>query len=347
MLLKLAVADTNMDYLDRLTSVLEEYPDLRVSIYSDPEILADAVSAGNFQALLLDPSMYIPRMALDSLPVVIMLEGETKIPYTCSEFPKTAKYQRISRIYQSVLEICSNKLSFGQGAARSGAASVIAFYSPVGGCGKTTVSLVAAAKLALSGYRVLYLDLEQFPSDGCYFDQSSDKGLSELLALIEQKSEKTMFLQSCIQTASENLHYIRHFDSPNDYNAMDAGELQQLITLCRTSGVADAVIIDMDSRFDDNARKIFDLSDKIVLVEKSDPIGSLKLGRFVGQSYIMDEYGDRMRRVLNFDLGRAPTSGCDIPIIGKLSMTHNADSASLINKAAGSAESAFALTLME
>ena len=347
MLLKLAIADTNMDYLDRLTAVLEEYPDLRVSIYSDPEILADAISAGSFQALLLDPSMYLPNMALDSLPVVIMLEGETRIPYSCAEFPKTAKYQRISRIYQSILDICSDKLSLGQSAARAGAATVLAFYSPIGGCGKTTVSLVAAAKLALSGYRVLYLDLEQFPSDGCYLEQNSDKGLSELLALIEQKKDKNLFLQSCIQQKSENFYYIRHFDSPNDYNAMDAKELEQLVTLCRTSGVADALVIDMDSRFDDNARKLFDLADKIVLVEKSDPIGSLKLQRFAGQSFIMDEYGDRMRRVLNFDLGRAPTQSCDIPIIGKLSMTHNADSASLINKAAGSAESAFALTLME
>ena len=72
--------------------------------------------------------------------------------------------------------------------------------------------------------------------------------------------------------------------------------------------------------------------------------GSLRIKREVVQQ---DPTEKGLRRVLNFDLGRAPTQSCDIPIIGKLSMTHNADSASLINKAAGSAESAFALTLME
>ena len=348
MIIRIACADTNTEYLERLVEVLEESAELHVSMYSDAAILREHMRAGRFDVLLLDPSMYSADLPVDSIPVTVMLAGDEPIPYACGALPTVRKYQRISAIRKRLFEICSeNKKLAGAGAGFSGAAQVFAVYSPAGGVGKTTAALVAAARLAAHGRRTLYLNLENFPSDGVYLTADAGVGgLSDIMARLEEKGVG-MFLKSCIQTKSDNFFYFRHFDSPNDRAAMSAEECGQLLGLLRGCGAFDCILADMDSAFDACAKAIFSAADKILLVERAEGSGAEKTAAFLAQTHIIDEYGLKMRRLVNFAGPNTQSSGGTVPVIGRMTAVNTADTAALSAHKAGGADADFALKLEE
>ncbi|MBR3998478.1 MAG: hypothetical protein IKI93_09070 [Clostridia bacterium] len=230
MIIRIACADTNTEYLERLIDVLEDSAELHLSMYSDAAILRENAYLGRFDVLLLDPSMYSRDLPIEKIPVTIMLAGENRIPYECETLPAIRKYQHIVNIRRSILEICSKNPKFG-GTSNGvgGTAAVVAVYSPIGGAGKTTAALIASARLAAHGKRALYLNLEHFASDGFYLtSQPSDSGLS---AIMEQLGEKgaDLFMKSCIRTKADNFFYIKHFDSPNDWNVLSGEECAALL----------------------------------------------------------------------------------------------------------------------
>ena len=64
---------------------------------------------------------------------------------------KIVKYQRISKIYQAILENYAEVSGdSGNYYSRIGVARLLAFYSPVGGSGKTTLSIATALSLVKS-----------------------------------------------------------------------------------------------------------------------------------------------------------------------------------------------------
>lgn len=58
MILKIAIADTNEEYVKRILSVLEEYEDLNLSVFTDENTLEQALMSQKFDVLLFDASAY-------------------------------------------------------------------------------------------------------------------------------------------------------------------------------------------------------------------------------------------------------------------------------------------------
>ena len=355
-IIRIAVADFNSEYVSRLTGVLMEYSDLSVSAYDDADALENAINAGRFDVLLLDPSMYSRSLPLDRLNAVIILAGDTPIPESCAKFDTVRKYQKIGNIYSKMLSVCSQKLHFGVNGNSGLPAAVISFYSPVGGSGKTSMALIAASKLALSGHPTFYMNLESYPSDGFYLSQSGTGGFSALLEKLimsgrEKDDSVSVFMRTCLldksADLSENFYYMNHFDSPNDYDAIEKDELSKLIGLIRTSGGFEYIVIDTESGLCEKIKTVFELSDRIVIVEKQDAVSREKLSSFYSQSFITDGYGFKMSRLINFyNPNGSPPVDIDIGIVGYIGPVNNADPASLIRHKLGNQESGFAFKLI-
>lgn len=345
MLLRIAIADRNLDYAERLCSVLDDNSELRLSSYSDPDALAAAIAEHRFDVLLLDPSMYSGIYRFEKLAVTVMLAGDEAIPYGCAHFPKINKYQRVSELYKRVYSICSDnsdklKLSSSGG----GSASVTVCWSPAGGCGKTAVSVIAASRLAMAGRRTLYISLETYPSDGAFFLYDDSAGLSTLLEHAHESDEKAeLYMKGMVRTKSDNLFCIKHFDSPNDIVGMELEDLDWMIKLLSKSGAFDAVVIDAGGIYDKKLHRLFELSDQIILVERPDERCRIKFESFIGSSFDIDDHMYKMKRVLNFYRGKESGLSCDIPVIGRLSAVQGADLAALVAAKVSSAESSFAL----
>lgn len=342
MQVRIAVADKNKEYMDRLVSVLEEYKDLTLSVYTDAGSLETALVSRTFDILLFDSDLYDGKTALKKNTLAVMLLDDDKtVPTGCRSCHKINKYQRISSIYKQILELYSEVCQdVGEFIGRRQVMSM-AFYSPVGGCGKTTLALVAASKLAMQGYKILYINLEDIASEDCYLPQSGGKGLSELAGLLGSEINFPMKLQSLLQTKSDNLYYLKHFDSPNDIYAMTAQDIGELLTEISRSGLFEYIVVDMGVALDARTLSVFEQMQKIILVEKPDTIAIHKMKCFTAQAHIMNAYGQKMVRVLNFDNGRGMDTNSRIPLAGRVGGIQNPDSAQLITMLAGNAGVSF------
>lgn len=329
--IKLAIADKNEEYIKRLLSVLEEYDDLSISVYTDKKSLGKALSEKNFDVLLFDASVYEGQFLHGKTTLVIMLLDEAEyIPEECKSLPKIKKYQRISKIYKNVLElfadVCGDTgILSGQKKSRA-----VVFYSPIGGAGKTTLSLASARRLAIMGYRTFYLNLEDIASEAFYLSQTEEKGMSEMLNCLGTGVNFKVKLQGFMQVKGENLFYLNHFDTPNDIYELAPDETEELVHAIQNTGLFDFLFIDMGTSLDGKTVKIFEAADYVVVIEKPDAVGAEKLETFFRQTYIMKEYGKKMKGLLNFDIGRTNVFEEKLTQIGRIHMMQNPDAGQFI-----------------
>lgn len=331
--IKIAIADKNLEYANRMLNVMEGYEGVSISVYTDEKALEQALVSKQIDVLLFDSSVFQGQVELQQTILAIMLLDEDKtIPENCKDFRKIKKYQRVSRIYQQILDLYAEVCGDAHGMIELGKVTTIAFYSPVGGVGKTTLSLAAATKFALQGYRTFYLNLEDIASENCYLPQNAAKGLSELAAHLGENVNFSMKIQGLLQNKMEKLYYLNHFNSPNDFYEMTCEEMGQLLEQIQKSGLFDIIVIDMSTMLDSKLQTVFEYADRIVVVEKPDSMALAKINCFFGQTHIMNAFGPKMSRVFNFDMEKVSDSHADkVQLIGRIGAVQNLGSAQLIS----------------
>lgn len=331
MMIRMAIADSNSIYIERLANGLEVYDEIHLSVYTEQKSLKNGLQTKQFDVLLFDPSLYDEQIAITKPALVAMLLEETcDVPESCKGFLKLQKYQRISQIYKKVLEMYADVCGKVDFISQSERMKIFAFYSPVGGCGKTTLSLATAAKLAMQGYETFYMNLEDVASEDCYLPQSAEKGMSELLACLGTETNFSVKLQSLLQNKSEHFYYLNHFATPNDLYELKVDEIEELLNAIGNTGLFDMMIIDMGISLDQKTVRIFECADKIILPERPDVIAAHKMNCFFSQIHIMNEYADKMLRVLNFGIGKGSTVRVGVPIVETVDMLQNPDAAQFI-----------------
>lgn len=347
MIIKMAIADADEEYIERLLNVLEGYEDLNLSVYTDRNALEMALASRHFDVFLFDPSVFDGQVDIGKNTLAVMLLDENvNIPESCRDYKKVKKYQRISRTYQQILGLYSEVCGDVGGVIGGGGVSAIAVYSPVGGVGKTTIALAIATRLADMGQRVFYMSLEDIASEDCYLPQSDAKGLSDVAANLGQNINFTMKIQALLQNKNQNLYYLNHFDSPNDINEMRGEEVTELIEQLEKTGLFDVLVIDTGISMNDKLLHLFESADKIVLVEKEDAIAIRKLNCFLGQSHIINEYANKMCRVINFHMGRDSVLQTNIPLIGRINAVQNPEPTQYIAALSGDPSMGFASRLI-
>lgn len=324
MILRIAIVDENRDYISRMLNTLGEYENLTLSVFTEQAALEQALLYQKFDVLLFNPDIYDGHMDGEKKFVpVVLLDEERGIQAQFQDYRKIRKYQRISKIYQQILEVYAEVCGDTGAVTGQAKTKVIAFYSPCGGAGKTTMALCAAAKYAVQGYRCLYLSLEDVASESCFLPQTGDKGISEIAASLGENINFTMKIQSLLQTRQDNLFYLNHFGSPNDVYELSVEEVKEMVQLFGNTGLFDVVVLDMMSVLDAKALAVFELADSIALIERGDEISNIKVGRFLEQAHIKNAYGKKMRRVLNFYRGKESQVKSDVPVIGRVNAMQN------------------------
>lgn len=330
MVIRIAIADENTEYINRLINVLERYENLDLSAYTDTDALENAIRTKKIDILLFGSSIISSYMLENREFIPVILWEDEGANQEFLQYRKIYKYQSISKIYQQILEIYAEISGDSGEMPGHRKVTTIAFYSPIGGAGKTTIALAAATKYALQGKRTIYLNLENIASDDCYLPRTEGHGISEIAASLEENINHSLKIQSLLQTKRENLFYLNHFDSPNDFAELSEDEEKKLIEIIQRTGLFDVLVIDMQTVVDEKAMAVFELADRVVLVEKPDEIAEKKLCCFYGQTHIINEYGRKMVRVMNFYSGHEKNRSVDIALIGKVNATQNPDAAQFI-----------------
>jgi cellulose biosynthesis protein BcsQ len=260
----------------------------------------------------------------------MLYDASEIVPEECRGYASVKRYQRISSIYKKIMElyadVCQNYSVGGNGKTK-----LVAVYSPIGGSGKTTISCALANYLSMKGYKTIYVNMEEMASDGCYFPQTSDKNMSDLLSYIGGNTNFGVKLQGIQQTKKENLFYLNHFRSPNDIYEITDSEIEDFFAQISNTGLYDFVIIDMGVYLDHKAIKLFECVEKIVVVDKDDAFGRVKMARFMSQAHIINEYAYKMARVYNFGKKSKDIPAYKVSFAGVINYIQSAETEIIVN----------------
>ncbi|MBR2188927.1 MAG: AAA family ATPase [Eubacterium sp.] len=180
---------------------------------------------------------------------------------------------------------------------------VVAVYSPIGGCGKSLISIGLARKLKMLDQKVLLIGCDDVQSFSVFGDMDlyADPQLAEELC---DPDEDTywMVLQNL---AVGEVTYLKPFDRAP--HAMGVGRTQwrAFVTMMKEKGDFDYLILDIGSRVDEAGRELMNKADEIVLITEPNLMATKKVQRIAGDTemlpqkkcfLISNEYhGDGMR----------------------------------------------------
>ncbi|MBR4082973.1 MAG: AAA family ATPase [Lachnospiraceae bacterium] len=299
--ISIAIADTNKSYRERLVEVLQEYEDLSVSVFTNAERLEETLQTKNFDIVFFDPDICDKKMTFYNTKMnVCMYSDEARNTNLYSDCVKVLKYQRISKIYKDIVKAYADKVGNWADFDRSQNTRLVSVYSPIGGSGKTTISLALASKLTSLGKSVLLLSMEQMDSSACMNPHTEEEdGIIALLQAVVENSNFELKLKGATKKGLNGIFYVEGFERIVDYNTVDKEEIYQVVDKIRKSGSYDVVIFDMNSCYDTICQVVFEQADSILVVERAGELALKKLEMFAQQA-IAKEYIAKMYKICNF-----------------------------------------------
>lgn len=294
MKIRLALLDTDSRYIRKLSSYFNTYYADKLEIYgfSNDESLSDFLKKKKIDVLLVNQQLMRDEFANQRNMQYAYFSENIDID-TINDITAVCKYQKADLIYKEVLNLFS-ELDSSIGYKSDGSLShLVAFMGVTGGVG-TSVSAVGFARyLALSGSKVLYLDLEE---NGCcdqFFDGNKGGSLSEILnSLKRRRSNLNLKLESQIQQDSSGICYYLPFQATLDMQEMSKDELKQLLHILSTSGNYDVIVIDTDPNISELRNLIIDEADDLILVSDGSETANWKMEKRLQEFHIMDEMND-------------------------------------------------------
>lgn len=299
MKIRLLIATDDDSYAEHLSNHISvHHPDLiEVSVCKAPGRLQEMLAETVYDVALFEgASIRDADMGAVRLPLMLYSEDEGGAAASGS-FSTIRKYQRISTLVADVLQLYAH-VSAGDRADGPDKASITAVWSPAGGVGKTTVALAYAAKKKAEGKQTLYLNLEPFSSVPAYFPQTG-KSISAVFEMLENREGdvRTLIRGILKHDSAAGVAYLCRPENFDDVNILSVEDVSFLIDAC--AGVTQELVIDMSCVCDARARKVFEVSDRVLLVTDYGQATQTKLTQFCTQHNVFSRIKAKTTLIVN------------------------------------------------
>ena len=181
---KVLLADPELSYLSTLEiMLLRGYGEqISLSLVTDPEYLDELFQTPQqIDILVINETFWKDDYQRQGIHNVFMLRETETRGRSEQGFVNIYKYSSVQNVISNIDALLRHMV----GEKRQMDCRLIMVYSPVGGCGKTTLAIGAAKALQTLGNSVLYVDTEYLQSFGSMLHSSSwaDRSLVEELAV--------------------------------------------------------------------------------------------------------------------------------------------------------------------
>lgn len=282
MKIKLAILDKDKSYLNRIVTVFEvkyadkfevySFTDLSVAIQTLSEVKIDVLIAND--AFDVDVAKLPKRCGfayfVDS-PDIDMLNNQRTI----------CKFQKADLIYKQILSIYSENAGNITGLKISDdSCKLVAFTSPCGGTGNSTMAAACALHFAGQGKKTLYLNLEKYGSSDSFFSAEGQFDMSDIIfALKSKKANLSLKLESSVKQDNSGVYFYSQTKVALDMLELSADDILHLISELKLTGSYDYIVLDMEFELDKGYLDIYRKINSIIVVGDGSEISNLKIFR--------------------------------------------------------------------
>ncbi len=307
MKIKVALLDNDIRYLNRIVAAFNAKYAENLEIYSftQAEGLNTALETNKIDVLIASDAC---EADLEKLPKrcgfayfveshdIETVKGKTAI----------CKFQKADLIYKQILSIYSENVSDVFGVRISDEdCNLVAFVSPSGGVGTSTLAAAYAVACAKNGKSVLYLNLETFGSADSFFHAEGQFDMSDVIyAVKSKKGNIALKIESCVKQDETGVYFFSQPRLALDVMELNTEEVISFLKELRISGKFQTIVLDMGFGLDSGRLELYQNAGRLIMVGDGTEISNAKLLRACGALAALEQ-------------------GMDMSISGKLSILYN------------------------
>lgn len=270
---RIILADTDYDYLASLEQkFVEELMDhAQLEIIMDAEYFAGLFSKlQQIDILVVSENLYTDELKKHHInQTFVLTEGKTERETNRSGVVFLFKYTSTNQIYNRVI----------MGLKPPEKTKTILVYSPIGGCGKTTIALGLCAGLSKQYKKVLYIDAEYMNTFQYYLNNQAYLPENVYREFMSPSSDLYERVKKYIR--SETFDYFPPFSHALSVLGIGISAFQDLIESVKESGDYEYIIIDTDAVFYGEKAVLMECADKIILLTGQDRISIHTVNTFM------------------------------------------------------------------
>lgn len=327
MKVRVAILENDSNYLQRVVSIFNNKFGNELEIYSFTDISSAyrCLDDKKIDVFLANENIDIDfSMIPKKCGFAYLVESSDIEKY--NDKKAVCKFQRAELIYKQILSIYSEQIPNITGIGESNnSMKTIVFSSPVGGTRTSTLAAACAISIANKGFRVLYLNLENFGDSDSFFSCDGQFDFGDVIyAIKSNKSNRKIKLQSTVKQDSTGVYFYSSVRVALDMLELKVDDYLTLQTELKMLGEYDYVVIDMDFPRNRKGFAFFENCNSIVIASDGSQVSEIKTARAMDAIQILDSYSEyiiqpKFSMIRNKVLGNTENRD-EIRVIGEIPM---------------------------
>lgn len=282
MKIKLAILEKDASYLNRFINVFSIKYAEKMEIYSftDKEVALNALNENRIDVFIASDVFEIDSSILPKKCSFAYFVDSPDVECV-NEERAICKFQKIDLIYKQMLSLYAEKANnISDFKVGDDSTKVVAFTSPSGGVGSSSLAAACALHFATQGKRVLYLNLERYGSADRFFEAEGQFDMSDVIfAIKSKKTNLALKLESCVKVDPRGVHFFSETKNAMDMLELENEECAQLISELRISGTYEYIVLDVDFMVGKDMLSLYRKADRMIMVGDGSAISNGKIAR--------------------------------------------------------------------
>lgn len=295
MRIRLAILEKDVSYLNRIVAVFNQKYSDKIQVYSFTEIepVYQVLRETKIDVLLVSEYYNFDISLVPSRCGFAYFVDSRDID-TLNNQRTICKYQKIDLIYKQILSVYSENTENITGLRISDEnCKLIAFCSPCGGSGVTSVAAATAIQHALNGKKTLYLNLEKYGSTDAVFQSDGQFDMSDIIfSLKSKKTNLSIKLESCVKQDKHGVYFYSSAKQALDMLELREEEIIRLINELQLTGSYDYIIADLDFNMNDGFMDLLKVFHSIIIIGTGSELSNAKIFRLYNSLSIKESMDD-------------------------------------------------------
>ena len=296
-----AVCDLEVSYAYNFMEYVNHKKNMpfEVQAFTSPVHLCAFARTQPIELLLISDKAMCPE--IKGLPIrqIIILSEGVHDP-GLDQYPSVYKYQSSASVIREVMACYGEEVSQpAEVTVLKKETRLLAVYSPVGRCQKTSFALALGQILARQK-AVLYLNLEEYAGFEQLFSCTYEKNLSDLLYYIRQDSSNLIFRINSMVQSFQNMDYLPPALSPADLMAASWEEWSKLFDTLKKQSSYEVILLDVGSCIPE-LYTMLEQCDRVYMPVREETVSRAKVEQFENLVQMWD-CGEMLKRVKKVNL---------------------------------------------